>query len=381
MAELEEPTRRLVLVGAGHAHLFVLEQLTLGHLPQAEVTLLSPYAGHLYSGMLGGLISGRYGPEDAYLDLPSLAAKAGARFVLGSAVRVDTTNRQICVDGGRELPYGIASFAIGSEMGPAKAHAGDTVVAVKPIDEASRIAGALDSLPQAQPTVVVVGGGAGGVEIALNIKARLQALGRTDAHVVLVDRQPRLVANRSEACAREVARVLGQNQIRVVLSRQVEEVGPRTVRLSGGTDLPYDTLVWVTGASAPEIFRASGLETDHAGFLLVDSTLRSVTDSAIFAAGDAATLRPFPATPRSGVYAVRQGPILARNLGLALRGGVSERFQHYRPQPRSLVLINTGDGRAILSYGSIALTGRWIMRLKDRIDRDFMRRFHRLAAS
>jgi len=161
----------------------------------------------------------------------------------------------------------------------------------------------------------------------------------------------------------------------------VEEVGTRTVRLSGGTELPYDTVVWATGASAPEIFRASGLETDHAGFLLVDSTLRSVTDPAIFAAGDAATLRRFPATPKSGVYAVRQGPILARNLVLALAGGASERYQSYRPQPRSLVLINTGDGRAILSYGSIALTGRWVMRLKDRIDRGFMRRFQRLADS
>jgi selenide, water dikinase len=381
MAEPEEPTRRLLLIGAGHAHLFVLEQLALGHLPHAEVTLLSPYAGHLYSGMLGGLISGRYGREDAYLDLPSLAAKAGARFVLGSATLVDTAKRQISVEGGPPLSYDIASFAIGSEIGPAKVPAGDRVLAVKPIDGAGRIADALDGLPQAQPTVVVVGGGAGGVEIALNIKARLQALGRTGAHVVLVDRQPRLVANRSEACAREVARVLAQNQIGVVLGSQVEEVDSRTVRLSSRTDLPYDTLVWATGASAPKIFRASGLETDKAGFLLVDSTLRSVTSSDIFAAGDAATLRPFPATPKSGVYAVREGPVLARNLALALRGGASERFQRYRPQPRSLVLINTGDGRAILSYGSMALTGKWVMRLKDRIDRAFMRRFRLLAAS
>jgi NADH dehydrogenase FAD-containing subunit len=161
----------------------------------------------------------------------------------------------------------------------------------------------------------------------------------------------------------------------------VEEVDSRTVSLSGRTDLPYDTLVWATGASAPKIFRASGLETDNAGFLLVDSTLRSVTSSAIFAAGDAATLRQFPATPKSGVYAVREGPVLARNLALALRGGSSEPFQRYRPQPRSLVLINTGDGRAILSYGSMALTGKWVMRLKDQIDRAFMRRFRLLAAS
>jgi selenide,water dikinase len=373
--------RRLVLVGAGHAHLFSLEQLALGHFPRAEVTLLSPYAGHLYSGMLGGLVTGRYGREDAYLDLPSLAAKAGARFVLGSASGIDVANRQINVDGGRRLPYDIASFAVGSEVRPTEVNAGGTVLAIKPIDRAGRIAEALEALPQANPRVVVVGGGAGGVEIALNIKARLGALGRTGAHVVLVDRQRRLVADRSEACAREAARVLAQNQVQVVLGMRAEEVGTRTVRLSGGTELPYDALVWATGASAPEIFRGSGLETDPAGFLLVDSTLRSVTDSAIFAAGDAATLRPFPATPKSGVYAVRQGPILARNLGLALMGGGGEHFRRYRPQSRSLVLINTGDGRAILSYGSIALTGRWVMRLKDRIDRRFMRRFQRLAAS
>jgi selenide, water dikinase len=379
MAETEEPARRLVLVGAGHAHLFVLEQIALGHFPRAEVTLLAPYAGHLYSGMLGGLIAGRYAREDAYLDLPSLAAKARARFVLGSAVLVDTA--EISVDGGWQLPYDIASFAIGSEVSAAKAPAGDTVLSVKPIDRAGMIAEALERLPRADSWVLVVGGGAGGVEIALNMKARLRALGRTGAHVVLVDRQPRLVANRSEACAREAAQVLRQNEVQVVLGVQVEEVGTRTVRLSGGTDLPYNTMVWVTGAGAPAIFRESGLATDHAGFLLVDSTLRSVSDPAIFAAGDAATLRAFPATPKSGVYAVRQGPILARNLGLALTGGASERFQHYRPQPRSLVLINTGDGRAILSYGSVALTGRWIMRLKDRIDRGFMHRFQRLAAS
>jgi selenide,water dikinase len=381
MAAVKEPTRRLVLVGAGHAHLIALEQLALGRFPEAEVTLLSPYARHLYSGMLGGLITRQYGREDAYLDLPSLAARAGARFLLGSAAGIDTTNRLISVDGGRQLPYDIASFAVGSEIRPAKVNAADTVLAVKPIDRAGKIAEALEKLPQTDPRVVIVGGGAGGVEIALNIKARLRALGRTGAHVVLVDRQARLVAERSEACAREAVRILGQSQIQVILGTQVEEVSTRTVRLSGGTDLPYDTVVWATGASAPEIFRASGLETDHAGFLLVHSTLRSVADSAIFAAGDAATLQPFPATPKSGVYAVRQGPILARNLGLALRGGTGECFRCYRPQPRSLVLINAGDGRAILSYGSIAVTARWVMRLKDRIDRGFMRRFQGLAGS
>ena len=70
--------------------------------------------------------------------------------------------------------------------------------------------------------------------------------------------------------------------------------------------------------------------------------------------------------------------MLSRNLKLALsRKGTG--YQAYRPQARSLVLINTGDGQAILAYGPVALTTRWAMRLKDRIDRRFMRRFQRLT--
>jgi selenide, water dikinase len=379
MADPGEDARRLVLVGAGHAHLFVLEQLALGRFPGADVTLLSPYVTHLYSGMLGGLIAGRYRREDAYLDLPSLAAKAGARFVLGSAAYVDRANRQVRLDGGRQISYDVVSFAIGSEIRPAKVHGGNVILLAKPIDRAGMIAEAVDNCPQTKPTVVVVGGGAGGVEVALNIKARVRSAGRIGAHVVLVGRQPRLVPNRAEACGREAAQVLYQNHIQVMLGLEVTEVGAKSVRLNDRSDVPCDILVWATGAEAPTLFRASGLETDRDGFLLVDSTLRSVSDSAIFAAGDAATLRAFPSTPKSGVYAVRQGPTLARNLGVALTGGNGEGFQHYWPQPRSLVLINTGDGRAILSYGSVAVTGRWVMRLKDRIDRRFMHRFQRLA--
>ncbi|MGH3994274.1 MAG: hypothetical protein ACRDSN_17665, partial [Pseudonocardiaceae bacterium] len=118
--------------------------------------------------------------------------------------------------------------------------------------------------------------------------------------------------------------------------------------------------------------------TDSRGFLLVDETLRSVSHPSVFAAGDAASLRKHPDTPKSGVYAVRQGPFLRDNLATAL-GGNAKGYRRYRPQTRSLVLLNTGDGRAILSYGAAALTSRWAMALKDRIDRRFMRRFQMIG--
>jgi hypothetical protein len=64
---------------------------------------------------------------------------------------------------------------------------------------------------------------------------------------------------------------------------------------------------------------------------------------------------------------------------LALTHGQSRDYRHFRPQSRSLVLVNTGDGRALLSYGAVAVRARWAMNLKDWIDRRFMDRFHRLA--
>jgi selenide,water dikinase len=112
------------------------------------------------------------------------------------------------------------------------------------------------------------------------------------------------------------------------------------------------------------------------GFLLVDERLRSVSDARVFAAGDAASLAGWPDTPKAGVYAVREGPVLRDNLAAACAGDDPPRS--YAPQQRFLTLLNTGDGRAVLSYPPWAASGRWVMRLKDVIDRRFVRRFHRL---
>jgi selenide,water dikinase len=114
---------------------------------------------------------------------------------------------------------------------------------------------------------------------------------------------------------------------------------------------------------------------DSDGFLLVNDRLQSLDDPTIFAAGDAASPARHPGTPKAGVYAVRAGPVLARNLLAAATD--KPVAATYRPQSRFLALLNTGDGRAILSYGRLAIRSSWAMALKDRIDRRFMRRFQR----
>jgi NADH dehydrogenase FAD-containing subunit len=148
-------------------------------------------------------------------------------------------------------------------------------------------------------------------------------------------------------------------------------VGPEALTLSDGSLLPCDRALIAVGASAAPWLAGTGLALDGRGFVATGSTLQSTSHPEVFAAGDAAT-RQDVSHPRSGVYAVRAGPPLARNLRRALDGQAP---QPYAPQSRSLNLLSCGDRRAIAAWGPLTVEGGWVWRWKDRIDRAFIRRF------
>jgi selenide, water dikinase len=371
--------RRLLLVGGGHAHLFVLEALAAGRLPAARATLVAPGPLQAYSGMVPGYIGGRYRPEELTFDLARLARAAGAELVEGEVARIDAQTHRVELRSGGQLEYDIASFATGSRTaGEELPGVAEHALQVKPIGRALAIVPALEAAARrGRPNVLVVGDGAAGVELALAARARLHRLGaESGGTVTLVGGGERLLAGRSASAGRQAAMALRRHGVAVRLGLEVAGAEPAAVRLGDGSTLPADVLVWATGPAAPSLFRASGLATDEQGFLLVDETLRSVSHPDIFAAGDAATPHRHPDTPKSGVYAVRAGPVLSHNLAAACAGG---RLRSWSPQREHLALLDTGDGRAILSYGPIALTAGWVMTLKERIDRRFMRRFQEIG--
>jgi selenide,water dikinase len=140
--------------------------------------------------------------------------------------------------------------------------------------------------------------------------------------------------------------------------------------------VPFDEALWVTEAAAAPWLAETGLALDLGGFVETDEYLRSPSDSTVFAAGDTAAMRGQP-RDKSGVYAVRAGPPLAENLRRALTG---RELRRAVPQRRALALIGTGDGSAVASRGGLAAEGASLWRLKQWIDRRWMRGYTELPA-
>jgi selenide,water dikinase len=219
--------------------------------------------------------------------------------------------------------------------------------------------------------VTVVGAGAGGVEVALAVHRRIREAGPRP-EVSLVEAASDVLPDYEAPVRRRAADVLARRGVAVALASEVSRVDENAIQLMNGTHAPADLVVWLAGTAGSALFKDTGLSLDARGFLLVDATLRAVDGPPIWAAGDCATLVGHPNTPKAGVYAVRQGPVLARNLRAALGEG---RPATYVPQRTFLSLLNTADGKALLRWHGVVSHSRLAWWLKDRIDTRFVRRY------
>lgn len=366
-------TTRLLLAGGGHAHLGVLSALAEHPVPGLEVTLVSPFPRQVYSGMLPGWIAGHYVLDACVVPLEPMAQRAGARFEMAHVARLDLDARLAYTEGAQPIPFDLLSIDTGPVVDPQAIEGlAEHAIALRPIESLigqwQRLLVHLADAVEIN-TLTVIGGGAGGVELALAFAYRAETA-RLPLRVQLVAGRPGLVPTLPPTAARRLERYLHLRNVRLIIDEAVE-IGRHTVLLADGGELTSDMTVVATGAVAPEWPAAAGLACDDRGFIAVNEYLQSNSHSFVFAAGDCATMLEHP-RPKSGVYAVRAGPPLARNLRRALRG---KRLVAYTPQPRALYLLSTGAQHAVGTWGPFCFDGAWAWRWKDRIDRRFIGRF------
>ncbi|HEY7436412.1 MAG TPA: selenide, water dikinase SelD [Methylomirabilota bacterium] len=365
----------LVLVGGGHAHIQVLKRWAMTPVPGARLTVVVDRPIAVYSGMVPGFMAGQYAREALEIDVRPLALRAGARCIVAPVVGLDPGARRLVLQGRPPIAYDTVSFDVGSTVaGLERPGVREHAIPTRPIGEFVRRVDAVLAAARARDAarVVVVGAGAGGVEVAFALSARLRGPRAGRGQVCLLESGPRVLPGHAASAAARVQAAAAARGITIRTGARVARVEADAVLLEDGERLPADAVAWVAGAAALPIFAGSGLETDEGGFVRIRPTLQCTGRDEVFAVGDCAAWSAGPGLAKAGVYAVRQGPVLAHNLMARLRGA---RLRAYRPQRDFLSLLNLGDGEAIGTKWGVSVQGRAVFALKDWIDRRFVRRF------
>ncbi len=348
-----------------------------------QITLITRDVHTPYSGMLPGYIAGHYTYDESHIDLRPLAQFASARLIHAPATAIDLQNKQVICGDRPPIRYDVLSINTGStpshiEVPGSKEHA----LAVKPINQFLQGWDAVmqDIVEQkGDYQVVVVGAGAGGVEVTLSTQFHLHELLRehsipTDKlRFHLISGNGSILSTHNHSVQRRFTRVLSERGV-IVHACKANRVIQNTIELDSGESLHADAIIWATHASAPTWYKESGLAVDERGFIKVNDSLQSVSHANVLAAGDIASVTDYP-RPKSGVFAVRQGLPLYKNIKRAL---TNKPLKKHVPQISFLSLISTGNKYAVASRGALAWEGAWVWKLKDYIDRKFMRKYNQL---
>ncbi|MFN6530343.1 FAD-dependent oxidoreductase [Nostoc sp. ChiSLP03a] len=389
---IQSTVKNLVLIGGGHSHAIVINMFGIKPLTGVRLILITTASETAYSGMLPGHIAGFYSHNECHIDLQPLANFAQVQLYIDTVVALDLKNNKVLCDNGLAVDFDVLSIDIGSTPAILSVSgAAEYAIAAKPVSQLLEhwyeLIEAVGKNPQEPISIAIVGGGAGGVELALSMQSRLhrildetqQPIQNLEIH--LFQRGQELMPNYHQSVRHQLQQILTDRGIKLHLGETVCKIAPKTqnkakeifeIKCESGLIVECNKIFWVTQASAPEWLKNAGLGTDEQGFILVEDTLQSHTHPQVFASGDIATMVNHP-RPKAGVFAVRQGKPLFENLQRILLG---KSLKPYKPQKQYLSLIGTGDKRAIATRGIFTLPPHKLLwHYKDWIDRRFMERF------
>jgi len=367
--------KHLCLAGGGHSHAIVIKRLGIKPTPNLKVTLISPDRFTPYSGMLPGLIAGHYQFESCHIDLERLCQWSGIKFSSSTISRIDLDNRLIYSDQTAPIKYNLLSINIGSRPDVDEITGGKHYgCAIKPVKDFLRrwhlwLNTHVNS--KQKHHIVVVGGGAAGIEVLLAMYYKIKKCTSINATFTLISADQTILSTHNHTIQLFFQKHLRSLDINVISNTTAIAIDKTHLYFNDGTSLAYDFTVWGIRAGAHEWPSASHLMCDKNGFILVDQYLRSISHPEIFAAGDCAAFAPHP-LPKAGVYAVRQGSTLLKNI---LATYQNKKLVSFKPQQHFLSLLTTGSRNAVASRNGIFLHGKWVWYWKDYIDRCFMRQF------
>lgn len=376
------PLPHIIVVGGGAGGLELVTKLgkKLGKRNKARVTLVDATRTHIWKPLLHEVAAGTLDSNEDAIEYMAQATYSGFRFLLGRMIGLDRARKQILLDAihneldeeiipCRSVPYDILVVAVGSVCNDFG------------IDGVARHCMFLDTTEQAEAfqrrlielylraqslgksaetgllDVVIVGGGATGVELAAQLRqvSRLmqvygvEDLDPKEVKIHLIEAADRVLPGLPERLSRATARQLGKIAVQIYTGERVVKVDGASVHTHSGKVINARLKVWAAGIKAPDFLRAiDGLETDHTNRLVVRPTLQTTLAEEIFVIGDCAAC-PWPGkknppgttVPPRAQSAHQMADTAFINIRRMLQG--KKKLQNYR----------------YLDYGSLVSLGRY----------------------
>jgi NADH:ubiquinone reductase (H+-translocating) len=345
--------QRIVILGGGFAGVYAALHLekTLARDPDIEIVLVSRENFLLFTPMLHEVATGELAPADIVNVLRKLLRRV--HLFLGDVESIDLAGRTVRVSHGEghhqhELPFDHLVLALGASANffglPGVQ---ERALTMRSLEDALRLHNHTVSnleaadfecctdCRQALLTVVVAGAGFAGVETIGGLNDFVREALKYYPHLredmlrfVLVDAGPAVLPELSQKLGAYAQKKLSQRKIEIVLNTRVESVSDQGVKLSNGSTIETNTLIW-TGGNAPHPLLTTLPCQKERGRPLVNEFLEVPEWPGVWAAGDCAAIRD-PQTaklyPPTAQHAMRQGNVLARNLRAAICGGTKKPF-------------------------------------------------------
>ncbi len=348
-------SEHLILAGGGHSHALALLRWVMSpnSRPDCLITLINRTSTSLYSGMLPGIVAGRYQLDEAQVNLRELASKANVVFIKSEIKRIDLSNNTLILEGRSPVKFTRLSIDIGSQIAdknlPKEVQQDDHIFPIKPLEAALDFIisqDSISSLNQEHP-FTVIGSGLAAIEIAFALRERWP---------------------------------MRPLQLQAYLTKQItdlkEELSSAAINLISTKDVIEGPALKCTGSCAPKWLKESGLAVDSSGRVLTTKTFQVRGHSLLFAVGDCGVIQD-SYRPPSGVWAVRAAVPLAKNLERSCKG---LKPLQWRPQRQALQLMGgvskTGNSVAWAFWGDFVFGPHsFLWYLKESIDRSFMAKF------
>jgi NADH dehydrogenase len=360
----------VVVVGAGFGGLSATDALSKEGF---RVTLLDRFPYNTFQPLLYQVATGGLNPGDVTYALRYFAARhEGARFRVADVIDIDHDQQQVVCDDGDRVDFdyliignGITTNHFG--IPGAAEYTMSMYTRAEALRVRDTIFGSLEIIagePEMSThgfTIVIVGGGPTGVEMAgqlaelktETIPSIYPEINPARLHVVLVEMTNYLLAPFDDALRQYALQELIKRGVDVRLNTAITEIEPDRVDFKDGSSMPVDLVIWAAGVSGDAVVRNWGLPIGRAGRIEVNDDTRVVGEERIFAIGDASVAVNTP-LPQLAQPAIQMGRFAAKQIARLHRGLETQTF-HYHDKG-TMATIGRGDAVLQMPVGP-KLTG------------------------